>query len=52
MDFKQFCRDRCPYRDNHEYHLYRKLEPCINCPVEAYIDVTESNNGANKFNTI
>ena len=38
MTFDKFCNDYCPYRRNENK---RKMEPCVNCPVMTWLDMTE-----------
>lgn len=33
-----YCEERCPYHDNVDR---RNTEPCLNCPVESYVDYLE-----------
>lgn len=43
MGLKTFCTKYCPYRENEDK---RNMEPCINCPVETYLDIIEEDNNA------
>ena len=36
---RTYCEKKCPYHSNQDK---RNMEPCLNCPVESYLDFKET----------